>query len=444
MADDKLATSLQSESESGGFSLEAIVFSLYLIRDAFGGVMRYYSAKLHMDVLWFTPDLAAILCIALFLKRCIVDNRSVMALLVFIQICISLGIGFFFLGSTTALFSSIKMMFPLFVGFCFCDASIGSYRRMLQIVTVTFYITLGGVFLSKYWSMPWVGFKYESFGAVREAGRLWWSFAEQRLTGFAADSTMAAYFILIAFVLTSIRRSILWCLVLGGISAYAIRLTTNKTTMGVLIIYVICLLVVRSLPEEKKLLTLRRLTLSSFAAMLIPAVLILLLSGVDLSPGHKGFFFSIQDRINNSWQLPFVYLSQLMPIGIITGCGVGCFNYPQQLFSNLHGYWVPVDNFYIGTYVMFGLPFVVYMWMVFRATSGMTDVYKLSVIFVMNIFTITVLSYGPATGLLVIALGFSEVFSRRMTGVLQGAPRTPNSDGVPLHGVAVGGARPIS
>lgn len=165
------------------------------------------------------------------------------------------------------------------------------------------------------------------------------------------------------------------------------------------------------------------------------------MTGTDLAPSHNGFFFSMQDRINNSWQLPFVYLSQLMPIGIFTGCGVGCFNYPQQLFSNLQAYWVPVDNFYIGTYIMFGFPFVIFMWMVFRAASGITDVYKLSMIFVMNIFTITVLSYGPATGLLVIAVGFSEVFSKRMTGVLQGARR---SDGPALHGTAVGAMRPVS
>ncbi len=74
---------------------------------------------------------------------------------------------------------------------------------------------------------------------------------------------------------------------------------------------------------------------------------------------------------------------------------------------------MPVDNFYIGTYLMFGLPFVAFMLMVIRATFAVTDVYKLSLIFVSNLFTITVLNYGPATGLLIIALGFSEVFSRR-------------------------------
>ena len=118
--------------------------------------------------------------------------------------------------------------------------------------------------------------------------------------------------------MTSIRKSVLWVLLFGITSIYAIRLTTSKTTMVVLAIYVLCLLVVRALPEQSKLPALRRLTLSSFAAILLPPTLILLLTGVDLAPGHNGFFFSMQDRINNSWQLPFVYLSQLMPVGIFT------------------------------------------------------------------------------------------------------------------------------
>ncbi|WP_247321205.1 hypothetical protein [Bradyrhizobium sp. 21] len=382
--------------------------------------MKFYFAKLHLEVLWFSPDFVAIVCIALFIKRCIIDNGSIMALLVFGQICLSLFIGFLFLGSATALMSSVKMIFPLFVGFCFAERNLGDFRKTLTVVTATLYLSLFGIFLSKYWSMPWVGFKYESFGATREAGRLWWSFQEQRLAGFAADSTMAAYFILVAYVMTSIRRSVPWCIVMGGISIYAIRLTTSKTAMGVLFVYLVAMIFVRSLPYEKRLNTLRSFTLWSYASILVPIALIILFTGVNLSPGTKGFFFSLQDRINNSWQLPFVYLSQLMPVGIITGCGVGCFNYPQQLFSNLTDYWVPVDNFYIGTYVMFGFPFVIFMWMVFRSTLIVTDVYKLSLVFVTNIFTITVLSYGPATGLLVIALGFSEVFSRKATRLFQG------------------------
>ena len=111
-------------------------------------------------------------------------------------------------------------------------------------------------------------------------------------------------------------------------------------------------------------------------------------------------------------------------------------------------FWVPVDNFYIGTYLMFGMPFAAFMVMVFRATFGATDVYKLTLIFVVNLFTITVLNYGPASGLLIIALSFSEVFSRRATtarasdvAVIE-MPRPVRSlDGFSAPGTVVGGGR---
>lgn len=400
-----------------GFNLEAIALTAYIFRDAFGGVVRYYTTILHVGAIWFLPDVIAMLCIFLFVNRCIIRNRSVLAILVLLQIVLSLGIGYFFLGTVNALSSSFKMILPVFVGFSFCDADLSSYKKLLAILTGVFYASVIGVILSKYWTMPWTGFKYESFGAVREAGRLWWAAAEVRLSGFASDNTMAGFFILTCFVTTSIRRSTLWCVVCGSVAIYAIKLTTSKTTMLVLAFYLFVLLIVRMLPERMKFSAVRTLAISSFAAILAPATLILLASGTAV--GNKSLLFSIMDRINNSWQLPFVYMSELMPIGYITGCGIGCFNYPQQLFSNLASYWVPVDNFYVGTYLMFGFPFVIFMWMVFRSAFFVTDIYKLSLIFTVNLFTITVLNYGPATGLLFIALSFSEVFSRRVSVALQ-------------------------
>jgi hypothetical protein len=402
-------------------NIEVVALALYFIRDAFGGAMRYYTSIYNVSVLWFTPDAVAVLCVGIFVTRCIMQNRNVVALLVFVQIILSLILGYFFLGTFNALLSSFKMMIPVFAGFCFCDAYLGNHKKLLWVIATTFYISLAGVLVAAHWTFPWVGFKYESFGATREAGRLWWSFAEQRISGFAADNTMAAYFILITFVLTSIRKSVFWCLIFGIPSIYAIRLTTSKTTMVVLAIYICCLLVVRWLPEARRLPVLRAISLSSYLAILVPIALMLFVSGTGLT--KTSTFFSLQDRINNSWQLPFVYLQQLMPVGVLTGCGVGCFNYPQQLFSPLASYWVPVDNFYIGTYLMFGLPFVLFMAVVIRASFLITDVYKLSTIFVMNLFTITVLCYGPATGLLMISFGFSEVFSKRASRVMQEGPR---------------------
>jgi hypothetical protein len=51
---------------------------------------------------------------------------------------------------------------------------------------------------------------------------------------------------------------------------------------------------------------------------------------------------------------------------------------------------------------------------VILAVARTRDIYKLTVIFVMNFYTITVLGYGPASGLLVITMGFSEVFGRKL------------------------------
>jgi hypothetical protein len=396
-------------------NIEAVALGVYLIRDAFGGVMRYYTSVLHADALWYVPDGVALLCLVQFIVHCILRNRNVLAFLVFAQILLSLVLGYFMLGTTNAALSAFKMMLPVFVGFCFCDSSLGSYRKLLWVIAATFYLSVIGVMLTKFYVMPWVGFKYESFGAVREAGRLWWAYGgdDQRLMGFAADNTMAAFFILISFAITSIRKSTAWCLLFGAAAEYAVWLTTSKTTFVVLSLYLVLLVLVRMLPEEARFRAIRNIALWSFVAILVPIFMILVASGIPAVPHST--LYSMFDRINNSWQLPFVYLTELMPVGLITGCGAGCFNYPQQLFSPLAAYWVPVDNFYIGTYLMFGLPFVAFMALVFRATFAATDVYKLTLLFVVNLFTITVLNYGPASGLLIIALSFSEVFSRRAT-----------------------------
>jgi len=431
-------------------NIEAIALGVYLVRDAFGGVIRYYTSIFHLDTLWYLPDGVALLCLVQFFVHCILRNRSTLALLVFAQIMLSLVLGYFMMGTATAAISAFKMMLPVFVGFCFCDSSLGSYRKLLSVIAVTFYLSVIGVLLTKYYLMPWVGYKYESFGAVREAGRLWWAYGgdDQRLMGFAADNTMAAFFILVSFAITSIRKSTLWCLLYGSLAVYVIRLTTSKTTMIVLVLYLVLLVMVRMLPEKSRFPAIRAIALWSFAAILVPFFMIVVASGTAAVPHST--LFSILDRINNSWQLPFVYMSQLMPIGLITGCGAGCFNYPQKLFSPLAAYWVPVDNFYIGTYLMFGLPFAAFMVMVFRANFGATDVYKLTLLFVVNLFTITVLNYGPASGLLIIALSFSEVFSRRATSAraadavpieLPRPIRSLESFGVDMPGTAARGSR---
>ena len=273
-----------------------------------------------------------------------------------------------------------------------------------------FYVSVLAILISSVQQLPWVGFKYESFGSVREASRLWWSSDEIRLSGFSADSTMAGFFVMITFALSAPRRGIIWCLSAGSIAIYAAVLTTNKTSIGAIGIYLVALLMVRAMPPAQRFPVLRRLGLYSFAAIFIPIVLVLVCSGIDLE-NISPTLFSMQDRINNSWQLPFVYMLRIAPTGYLIGCGLGCFNYPHELFApKLADYMVPVDNFYLGTYLMFGIPSLVFVAFAVRSLARSRDVYRFTLAFLLNIFTVTVLSYGPASALVALGIVFSDVF----------------------------------
>lgn len=413
-------------------NVEAITLLMYFYRDAFAGALRYYLDIAKLGPLWFVPDLAALVCIGVFVYRYARQRGAWFTQIVLAYVAFSLFLGLIFLESVPGMLSSLKMFAPIFVGFLFAGKSFGDYRKTLQAIHVLMYISIVAIIVSKYVTLPWTGYAYESFGAVRQAGRLWWSGGEVRLAGFAADSTMAAFFVLITFVISSINRGLLWVVIWGAAGLYAIDLSTNKTSLGVLAIYIVGLLMVRLFRAPFDLLMLRRLSVLSFLCILIPPALMLVFSGIDLA-SMSPTLFSMQDRINNSWQNPFVYMGELMPTGYITGCGLGCFNYPQQLFARqIAAYYVPVDNFYIGTLLMFGLPFVAFMAYVIQAVRLTTDPYKLSIVFMMNIFTVTVLSYGPASGLLLIGMGFSNVFVMRALPVRNPSPRAARQ---PLRGL---------
>lgn len=393
------------------WNIEAIALFLYFYRDAFAGALRYYLAITKLSALWFLPDIFAGLCILAFVQRYVIAGKNLIAILTLLYMVFSLYVGYIFLGYASGTASAFKMIAPVFVGFCFCGRDFSQYRWLLLSIHVVFYVTIFGIILSSRRHMPWVGFSYESFGATRQATRLWWADGGERLAGFAADSTMAAFFVFIAFALTSIRRRVPWILFWAPIGMYAINLTTNKTSMAVMAFYTACLLLVRALPDVEKFPMLRRMASLSFLTIFVPILLMIFLTGAKIGSISRALF-SLQVRIDSSWQLPFVYMSDLMPIGFLTGCGLGCFNYPQQIFSNKVSYYVPVDNFYIGTYLMFGPIFVVFMVFVLLAVMRTKDIYKLSITIAMNLFTITVLAYGPASGLIMIGTAFSEVFRR--------------------------------
>lgn len=391
--------------------IEVTAIYLYYIRDCFAGFFRYFLSIIHLDFLWFIPDFFALLCAFLFTIRYVVVGRNLYAFFLMAYMPVSVILAYAFFNDSLATTSGIKMFLPVFVGLCFASRPVDEMKSMRWLLYFVFVMSVIGILWNSVTKLPWEGFAYQGVGvAQRDATRLWWSGEDRRLGGFAADSTMAGYFMMIGFTATLLHLPYLYRLPLAVLTIYTINLSTSKTSLGIASIIFLILMITGLFGKPTENAILKRLARLSYLSILVPYVLIAIAGGVDLTSISQKLY-SMEDRINNSWVLPFQYMSELFPMGFLTGCGLGCFNYPQQLFrTSVQKYWVPVDNFYMGTYLMLGLPFLIFL---FRQCFGKTtsDPMKVVQTISMNLFGVTVLCYGPASSLIMFAILFSNQFS---------------------------------
>ncbi len=105
-------------------------------------------ASYHVDALWYVARRhCAASCLVQFFVHCILRNPAVPAPLLRVGPDPAVaGARLLHAGhGQRAAISSFKMMLPVFVGFCFCDSSLGSYKKLLSVIAVTFYLSVIGV-----------------------------------------------------------------------------------------------------------------------------------------------------------------------------------------------------------------------------------------------------------------------------------------------------------
>lgn len=391
-----------------------IVFLTYGTRDALTGVFRYWLPKFHLAGAWFIPDFMSFLVVAYFVWVMAIRRQSAWAILFSISVFVSAILGWIFMASSAvALLSSVKLMSPLFVGLAFAGRSIAERKWACYFMFMLAVVSTVGLLCSPLFDYPWVGMAVETFGQTKAVGRVWWSGGAIRYGGFAGDSTMAAYMCLFPLVIVHRHISPRLVLLMAGPVGLALHLSTSKTAIGCGVLFAAYYLLV-VLPglrkddgERRRELT-RLFAKWSFVLVPVPFILMLALGGTDLTKIDP-MLFSMQDRINNTWTFPFTYLAQNFPIGLITGCGLGCFTYPME-YTQLAYLMVPVDNFYVATYVMLGVPFILFVIGMFTATIKSMDNEKLTLMALLNVYVITVQCYGPSTATIVMGYAFSDMF----------------------------------
>lgn len=390
--------------------LLAGLFLMFAFRDTLTAVLRWSLALTHLSPLWFVPDLLSIGAFAYFTWNIAFRNRSPFGILLVLNTVTAAMIGYVFMSeSPFALISSLKLFFPFYVGLALCGSDITQYKFVRYTMIGLMIVSIVGLILAPYFDYPWTGAQFENFGNNKEVGRVWWIDGVVRYGGLAGDSTMAAYMVVFPYLMLFHRMPRWLNLALWPVIYWAVHISTSRSALLVAVCFAAYYTTAEILvPSLKKHDIERKLAKLSFLCVPIPFVLIATLGGVDLAEISSSLF-SLQDRINNSWQLPFTHLANLFPAGLFLGCGLGCFSYPMT-YTDMAKYSVPVDNFYLSTYLMMGVPWLVFMVGMAMAPFRTKIRSKLVMIFILNVYTITIQCYGPSFATISIGYAFSDMF----------------------------------
>ena len=392
------------------YNFSAVAMLLFCIRDGFTGSLRYYLQFVNLGMVWFIPDLMAFVSFGIFVHLQFFKDKNASGIFIICAFLWSLLVSVIYMNDNMiSFFSSIKMFLPIFVGFCFYGRSITEKRWTRTILIVIFIASTTGILLNPYVSYPWLGQTFTSFGMERQATKLWWAAHNvPRYGGFAGDSTMAAFMTLFTYVLISPYLSLLINILLWPVIFVALTYTNSKTAIGLSCIYVAFFIYIRFVSQSAFLKVLRQYARLSFACLLIPPFLMLTLTGVDLGSISPNLL-SLADRINNTWQLPFIHIAKIFPVGLFIGCGIGCYSYPMD-YTPLTIYQEPLDNFYLTTFLMMGYPFAFFVFLQYRGIKWIDSPQKLILILLWNIYTVTVQAYGPSYATLIYGYAFGEIF----------------------------------
>ena len=393
------------------YTFLVVAFLLFAIRDGLTGSIRYFLTLLHLDILWFIPDGMSLLIFVFFVYHQIFVKKNIFGIYFIMMFFFSLVVSIFFMNKTMfSLFSSIKMFIPMVVGFAFYERSVTEWRVVRIVLIIIFVSSVIGLILNPYFDYPWVGQEINSFGLERQATKLWWQEGGVRYGGLAGDSTMAAYMTIFTYVLVSFHMKFRWNVICWPFIVWAIMVSTSKTALGLIFIYIFLFLAASVLKNGARTIKFYRINAYvSYVIILLPVVLMISLTGSDLGSLSSNLM-SLSDRIDNTWPAPFLIMADIFPIGLIFGCGIGCFSYPME-YTDLAYLIVPVDNFYMSTLVQMGIPFVFFVAIQIYCIRFFRNPVKLALVTLINIYTITIQCYGPSYATLMIGYAFSEMFA---------------------------------
>jgi hypothetical protein len=327
----------------------------YLCQTALFAPVRYLLATKHLEMLWYVPDLLGLMCIA----AVFITTDHNLRILVLLNVLLLYAIeGYAVSGSPASVLSTFKALVPLFCGLLLKrDLATGPVMR--KILLLFWLAACGGVIYSMYETPPWSSLQFEGAGVLQAYKETQWTpGGGVRNYGFAGDQHAAASSILTLFILLSVERSRFAFCLLGTVSVVTVYLTTSRTNLFSLLIYVgLCLLCDLQRRTDDQFF-LKWCLRASFLSVLVPAV------GVGIALWYNAAdvptaLLSLWIRGNETWLVPFSFINDLAPLAIFSGFGLGGIGF-GLLQSNLSRYATTIDNFILFNFFTFGIPYLIF------------------------------------------------------------------------------------
>lgn len=345
--------------------LMGLAIAMTLVREVFGGALRYYLDRFGLGLAWFIPDLILLAAIGNVILHYLVNkvqDRYFYAILV-ISFFLSVGVisGYAHGNNTSSVVSAIKIALPLISTLIIYPHFLRS-RWFNIFLWAIFLLSIFGVFYNRSAEMPWTGYSISQFGLTRTASRLWWIEGENRLAGFGSGSAPTANIILlITLLITRNLSKIPWKIIVYGFSIAAIYFTTSRTPLMAL-----CCAALVDLwpPKFGKTHNFDRipLTILFLIATMVPiAFSMVVVFGDDIAR----YRMSLLDRLNYTWPMVLSITYDSGWAGFLFGQGFGSFGSAAQYSGKYISPISAVDNFMLYMFALFGTLSLIMALMIF-------------------------------------------------------------------------------
>ncbi len=391
---------------------------MFLLMQVTGGIVRWLlPPAAYLPTLMMLGCVVSLLMVELLTQRMHIGVVFLLALLAFAFV-----IGVFSTPRIVQPIFALWVFVPVYFGMVAAPLAFQPHRYKSAILLSLAILCAGGVVVHNSVAYPWVGLSYEVAGVEVAGAREWVAAGKQRLSGLARSSFDVAGQILIFVSLVALStRLLVWRLLLWGLGAYAISLSTSKGVFLSLLMVVVTVELLR----YRVAWGVRGVLALGYVWLLAPPILGWSKDWTELARTdiNHPLYGSFIDRMHDMWPRALELITEHGYF--IFGRGLGGLGVPVGMFEPKLAN--AGDNLFVYLLVIFGVLAIPLMLLGLVVLLRMCSYLQHTAVQQALLLAVAIIWYGGVSNILehaVMALAFGMV-CRTIASFLAGAFEPP-------------------